>query len=984
MSGPSDKKGNTGADTKASTTDLKLCLPKTAFSLKAGLPTLEPQILKDWQTHKVEETWAQNMRAADKTASPPPPYILHDGPPYANGHLHVGHVVNKVAKDVVVRFARGRGQNAPFVPGWDCHGLPIEAKVQEAFKKKGQSIKDIPVADFRAACKDFANGWVDTQRDEFLRLGVAGDFENPYKTLDHKAEATIQRALLDLLEKGLVYRGLKPVFWSPVEETALAEAEVEYKEVTSTSLYVAFPLDVPADSALHDTLHGAKALIWTTTPWTLPANRAIAFGDMDYVLVRFKPAAGNADKAPTFDLSTWFLLAKPCVQRVCEAANLQVADEKPIDPTQLKGLWAKGPLYDAGFAHRVPFVPAGHVSAGAGTGLVHTAPAYGVEDFSLAKPYDLEVADLLTPAGVFKPGTPLLDGVHLYKAADPVCKALEDAGNLFFRGSITHSYPHSWRSRTPLIYRATAQWFVAMDGDFDLRGKALKALEDVNFFPESGRARLKGMIQTRPDWCLSRQRTWGIPLMLFVGDDGQPLVDPKLNAALCALVAAKGVEIWFTDEPDALLAQFGHAPHTKVTDILDVWFESGASHLYALTDDQRPADVYLEGSDQHRGWFQSSLLISVALSGRAPFKNLVTHGFVVDEKGQKMSKSLGNVVAPQDIVADKGADVLRLWVLSTDLAADIRVGKQTFLGAADMYRRFRNTCRFLLGNLSGAFDPENGAPAAEPDLSDLPLLERWVLAKLYALDQQVMGHFQEFRFDLALGALHHFCAQDLSAFYLDVRKDALYCEAPDSPFRGHVVFVLGHVLERITFLLAPFIPFTAEQVFTTAMAEKSWRGTAAASIHLLTSPALPENWENPDALTQMNQLRFVRSVVTGALEKERAAGNIKSSLQAAAAIYISDQALRGLLNAYGAQNFADLCLVSDVIFAEGAPPASADKAFDEDGITVTLEKPSGAKCPRCWRFKAPLPSVDEGPDPDALCPRCDNVLQGKTDQGGHA
>ena len=730
-----------------------LRLPKTAFEMRGRLPEKEPTYLARWKDMDLESK-RRAARAGAKT------FTLHDGPPYANGHLHLGHAVNKIAKDIINRFWWMAGYDTTFQPGWDCHGLPIEAKVEEAFKDKGTQKRDVPPLAFRKACRDFAEKWINIQRAEFVRMGLSGPFDAPYTTMEKSSEAAIVRSFLHLVEKGLVYQGLKPVLWSPVEETALAEAEVEYKEVTSKAVFVGFPFAEDAPEALRD----AAVLIWTTTPWTLPANRAVAYGDLPYVLCRV-----NAAKDAHLLQGKTFVVAKNCLDRVCSAAGLEDVDViKALTGEDLAGLTLRHPLFDQGFDFTVPLLQGDHVTDDAGTGLVHTAPDHGLEDFALGKTHDLPLADLLTPAGTYKPDIPLFAGEHIYKVADKVIAALMNEGTLWAKESLRHSYPHSWRSKTPLIYRATPQWFLNLDGTPNLRQRALEALKDVTFLPPSGRNRLSAMIETRPDWCLSRQRAWGVPLMLFVHKEtGALLVNEDVNKALVTLVHEQGCDVWWELDADDFLAPFGLKGYHKISDIVDVWFESGLTQAFVLDEPTFPADLYLEGSDQHRGWFQSSLVLSTALRGQAPFKTLLTHGFVVDGQGQKMSKSGGNNQTPLEIIDTKGADLLRLWVASSNIYEDLKMSPAALKNAEDTYRRLRNTFRFLLGNLHDA-----NKTLTIP--KDMPFLERWMLAQLYATHKRVIDAFSNYHLGEAVSLIHHFCNTDLSSFYFDIRKDALY------------------------------------------------------------------------------------------------------------------------------------------------------------------------------------------------------------------
>jgi len=992
-----EKKEKPTVFSKEPTPSYTLNLPQTHFRMRGNLAEKEPRILDFWQSIQLEDK-------RDTLSKDRPSFTLHDGPPYANGHLHLGHAVNKVAKDTVNRLYWQQGCRTPYRPGWDCHGLPIEAKVLENYEKKGKAKKaDIPPLAFRTACREFAAQWIDIQRKEFQRLGVLGleKEEALYTTMQAEAEYAIVENFFRLCEGGDVYLGLKPVFWSVVEETALAEAEVEYKEITSPSIYVSFPISHSERPVLQDpVLQGVKALIWTTTPWTLPANRAIAYGDLDYVVFETIPPdlnkeAGLSETSQHQKTPQKFLVAKACLKDLKKTAKLdEVRILATLKGDDLKGAYAQHPLYKQGYVFEVPFVKGAHVSSEAGTGLVHTAPAHGLEDFSLANPFNLEVTNLLTPGGVFKPEVPLFSGLHIYKAAQPVIHALMKEGTLFYHTTLTHSYPHSWRSRTPLIYRATPQWFLRLDGREALRKKALQALEKVSFFPEKGKIRLKTMVENRGDWCLSRQRLWGIPLMLFVDPQSHtPLMRADVHAAVLAEIKKNGVDAWWTLDADDFLKPFGLRGYQKVMDILDVWFESGLTHQFVLEasrEGKKVADLYLEGSDQHRGWFQSSLVLSAALNkGSAPYRQLLTHGFVVDQKGYKMSKSLGNVITPLDMVQKNGADVLRLWVTSNTLYEDLRVGEQTLKSTQDLYRRFRNTFRFLLGNLNTfpAFfykqentfeDAPHNTPSRkdsssatipdsqrkELDVEELPLLERMVLARLFKVHEAYQKAFVSYDFSQMVAVLHQFCNQDLSAYYFDIRKDTLYCEPPNSKLRKACLRVLEEVLSALLTWCAPFMPFTTEEAYHALCVDQGYRrggnvashkdphhdlqaalfefqkspeetkekgvpssvratgeehkevdahareNTVQESVHLAASYKPPKAFQNDSLLQKFDVLLSIRTTVTAAIEKKRAEGLIKSSLEAMAEVFICDDEIMRIAQEYGEARLAELCLTS--------------------------------------------------------------------------
>ncbi|WP_031933785.1 isoleucine--tRNA ligase [Candidatus Hepatobacter penaei] len=938
--------------------DLSVFLPKTSFGMRGFLSKKEPEMLAFWRDIQLEE----KRRTHNKHGQP---FILHDGPPYANGHLHLGHAVNKIAKDIINRFWWMQGRSIAFRPGWDCHGLPIEAKVEEAFRKQGQEKKDVAPLAFRKACRAFAQKWIEIQRDEFKRMGLSGPFDDPYTTMTPDAEAAIVRSFLDLVEQQQVYRGLKPVLWSPVEETALAEAEVEYKDVTSHTVFAGLPFTDQAPP----TLQGAKALIWTTTPWTLPANRAVAYGDFPYVAVRITQAAD-----PTIHGQT-YVMAAPCVKAVCEVAGVTSYEEVArLTPHDLEGLYVRHPLFHQGYDITVPLLKAAYVTADTGTGLVHTAPDHGLEDFSLGQEHNLPLADLLRPNGVFKDHVPLVGGHHLYKVAPVVIEALKQEGTLFHHDNLRHSYPHSWRSKTPLIYRATPQWFLRLDGTPSLRQQALNAIKRVQFFPASGQNRLTAMVESRPDWCLSRQRTWGVPLMLFIHQDtGDLLVDPRVNAHMVARVKDEGCDFWWDTSAEDLLAPFGLHGYAKVTDIVDVWFESGLTQAFVLNDSLWPADLYLEGSDQHRGWFQSSLVLGCALRGGAPFKALLTHGFLTDGDGQKMSKSGGNNVSPQEIIQEKGADLLRLWTASANIYEDIKFSPNAFKSAEDTYRRLRNTFRFLLGNLADT-------TPLSCDLATLDFLDAWMLARLDQVHRGVVEALSRYNPGEAVALIHHFCNTDLSSFYFDVRKDVLYCEGQDSPQRQHCLFVLWHLLRHTMMWIAPFLPFTAEDIFQTAKQElpnltHDW----PESVHLMHLPTPNAAWQRDDLLTDMAALRDMRKHVTHALEHVRAQGDIRSSLEAHPQLIVTDADLERLCQRLGTSFLATLCITSSCSLhkrTEAPEPSSQDNAASSsgllwtaaaaEGIHIAIHRADGDKCERCWRFEAL--------NAQSLCPRCAEVV----------
>lgn len=924
-------------------------LPVTDFPMKGNLSEREPEILKRWEDIDLYSLMEKAAEGRDL-------FILHDGPPYANGNLHLGHALNKILKDVVNKTQYKLGKATPFVPGWDCHGLPIEAKVEEDFRKEGRSKDDIPVLEFRQACRQFAEKWVDIQRDEFKRLGITADWDHPYTTMSFEAEAEIVRLLCSFLMKGSLYRGVKPVMWSVVEKTALAEMEVEYYDVESPSIYVGFLIE---KSNVPD-LEGAKALIWTTTPWTLPGNRAIAYGeDMDYVVLRVDEVEETSLALPGEIL----LLAQPLQKAIEEEVGICKGTVlKTLKGEELKGTYARHPFFGEGYDFEVPLLPGDHVTLDVGTGLVHTAPGHGVEDFGLGKKFNLEVPETVGEDGLYYDHVPLFAGKHVYKVAPEIIEKLEEKGALLKKGKLLHSYPHSWRSKKPLIYRTTPQWFLSLE-EHHLRQKALEAIGDVQWIPESAKNRIYTMIENRPDWCLSRQRAWGVPLMLFVHKKtGNVLQDHEVNERIVEAVREKGADIWYSAPAERFLGEsYSSEDYDQVQDILDVWFDAGSTQNFVLRlrpNLRWPADLYLEGSDQHRGWFQTSLLIACGTGhGGAPYKQVMTHGFIVDEDGRKMSKSRGDAVSPQTITHTMGADILRLWVVGSDYQEDLRVGSEILKRQQDIYRRYRNTFRYLLGALGGFSEAE------KIDWEDMPDLEKWVLHRLYELDQKARRACTEYAFQALYTEIHHFCAVDLSAFYFDVRKDSLYCDDPMDIKRRATRTVMDLIFECLTKWLAPVLCFTAEEVWLSRFPESK------TSIHLQLFPSLPFAWDVPEIAKKYGALREIRKVMTGALEVARASKQIRSSLQATLTVFLHDS----FHNVVQGVDLAELAIVSNVQVQKGPVPQGAFVLEDVPGVGVCVDLAVGEKCARCWKV---LPEVGENSSFPDLCHRCASVVEG--------
>ena len=929
-------------------------LPQTSFPMKGELPKREPQLLERWEKMNLFQLQRSAAKGREK-------FILHDGPPYANGNLHIGHALNKILKDVINRAQQKLGKDANYVPGWDCHGLPIEWKIEEKYRAEKKNKDDVPIVQFRKECRDFASYWMDVQRQEFKRLGVEGDWEHPYSTMAFEAEAQIVREIGKFLMNGGLFQGAKPVMWSVVEQTALAEAEIEYHDHTSTTVWVRFPVT----KASHPALAGAAVVIWTTTPWTLPGNRAIAYGpEFDYVVLRVT----SVKEGGRARLGETLVVAK--ARRAAIEADVGFAAEvvAELEPAELAGTTARHPLHGQGYDFAVPLFAGEFVTDTDGTGFVHIAPGHGADDFELGQKHGLEVPQTVAGDGAYFPHVPLFAGALVYRpngkpgdANDKVIAAIEAAGGLLQRGKLTHSYPHSWRSKAPLIFRNTPQWFISMTTN-GLRQKALAAIDETRWIPPQGRNRLYSMIESRPDWCISRQRAWGVPIAVFVDKaTGEPLRDQAVIDRVADAVAREGADVWFTADPSLFLGnRYDPEKYRRVDDILDVWFESGCTHSFVLEqnpDLKWPASLYLEGSDQHRGWFHSSLLESCGTRGRAPYDAVLTHGFVLDEQGRKMSKSLGNVVSPQEVVERSGADILRLWVVASDYSEDLRIGPEILKYQGDVYRRLRNTLRYLLGALAAFSERERVAE------SEMPELERWVLHRLAETDALVRQTADDCAFHTMFTALHNLCAVDLSAFYFDVRKDALYCDRPDSLRRRATRTVLDRVFDCLVRWLAPVLCFTAEEAWLSRYGDAE-----GVSVHLETYAEVPPAWRDDTLGEKWTKLRDLRRVVTGALEIERAQKRIGSGLQAAARLYAPAD-YRAALDGV---NLAELCITSEGTVEFAAPPAGVFVLPEVPGVGATIEMAGGEKCQRCWRV---LPEVGTVPGHGDLCRRCADAVE---------
>jgi isoleucyl-tRNA synthetase len=910
-------------------------LPQTSFPMRGDLPKKEPAILARWEAM---DLWGK-LRAAAKGR---PLFILHDGPPYANGHLHIGTALNKILKDVINRTRQMAGYDANYIPGWDCHGLPIEWRIEEDYRAKKKDKDAVPILDFRAECRAYAAHWMEIQAREFRRLGVEGAWRDRYATMDLPSEGAIAHEILKFLLNGALYRGLRPVMWSPVEKTALAEAEIEYHDHTSTTIWVRFPIvQAPVQE-----LQGASVVIWTTTPWTIPGNRAVAAGpEIDYALVRVD---GTAEGSLARQHET-MLIALSLLPQVLQDAGITTHHILHVFKGEaLAGIVCAHPLRGHGYDQDTPLLLADFVTTDAGTGFVHIAPGHGDDDFLLGRAHGLDIPETVGDDGTFNSWVPLFAGQHVYKVAEAVCDALTQAGALLARGKIVHSYPHSWRSRAPLIFRATPQWFIRMDGPEHIREKALRAIDATVFVPDQGRNRIGSMVAARPDWCISRQRAWGVPIPVFVHrQTGEPLRDPSVVARIVEVFTAEGADAWYNSPPSRFLGNdYNPDDYEQVRDIVDVWFESGSTHAFVLESRHLPwpADLYLEGSDQHRGWFHSSLLESVGTRGVAPFKAILTHGFVNDEHGRKMSKSLGNVVAPDEIADKFGVDILRLWVMMSDTTEDLRIGPEILKQQAELYRRLRNTLRWVLGSLAGFTEAE-----AVP-VSTMPELERYILHRMTELDAKLRAAVESYDWTGVYPEIHNFCATDLSAFYFDIRKDAVYCDRPDSLRRRAARTVLDHLHRVLCSWLAPVLCFTAEEAWTARFGEQD-------SVHLQLFPTLPHDWRDDRLAAKWEQLRKIRRRITVPLEEARRANVIGASLQASVTLKLApDEA--GLL---AEAEWAELAIVSDVHAVAGIGDDPAE-----------IAQAPGHKCDRCWRVLQEVGTQTAHP---GLCLRCTDAVE---------
>jgi len=893
-------------------TKSQINLPKTVFSMKANLPTREPEILKYWDEIDLYAKLRDSRKGQEK-------FILHDGPPYANGNIHMGTALNKILKDIIVKFHQMDGKDSVYVPGWDCHGLPIEWKIEEQYKKNKKNKNEVPIVEFRKECRSFAKKWIDVHKDQFKRLGVVGDWDNYYSTMSFDAEAQIVRELGKFLKEGSLYRGFKPVLWSTVEKTALADAEVEYQDHKSDTIYAAFPIKF---SNLKE-LEGSEVIIWTTTPWTIPANKALAYNEsLDYNLLQIDSGQFKNKNV---------VVAEALVESVIKDCGIEKFKTlKKFQGKEFQNTICYHPFSDLGYNFDIPMLEARFVTTEQGTGIVHCAPSHGPDDFNLCLNNGIKAIETVDGDGKYTSNVPLFEGLHIFKSNLVVIEKLKEQKKLLSNGELVHSYPHSWRSKAPLVHRATPQWFISMDSH-KLRDKALKAIDETTFYPSKGKERLKSMIETRPDWCVSRQRVWGVPLPIFINKKTKEiLIDDEVNENIAGIYEKEGSDCWFSDNPQRFLGKkYKSEDFEKLEDIVEVWFDSGSTHSFVLekrNDLKWPASMYLEGSDQHRGWFHSSLLESCGTRGKAPFESILSHGFVVDGKGLKMSKSLGNVMAPEDILKKYGADILRIWVASSNYAEDLRIDFSILDQHAESYRKIRNTFRYLLGNIN---DNNEEIDLENIDTNNLPELEQFMLHKIYLLNENFKKLFQNYDFHNLYKELLNFCTLDLSAFYFDIRKDCLYCDPIDSKKRQSTIILLKVILTSLLRWFAPILSFTTEEIYKIIGSKKS--------IHLENFINFPVNFKNENLNSKWLDLIKIRDICNLSIEEKRAEKIIGSSLEASIKIKLDKERLK----IFSKIDFAELCITSN---------AEIDQSKDNE-VTVETKRAKGTKCPVCWKIK---------------------------------
>ena len=889
-------------------------LPKTAFSMKANLPVREPGILDYWQKIGLYKKLRQKSKGKEK-------FVLHDGPPYANGNIHMGTALNKILKDIITKFHQMDGKDSVYVPGWDCHGLPIEWKIEEQYKKNKKNKNDVPIIEFRKECRDFATKWIGIHKDQFQRLGVIGDWENYYSTMSFDAEAQIVRELGKFLKEGSLYRGYKPVLWSTVEKTALADAEVEYMDHVSDTIYVEFPVV----KTNFKEIEKSNVVIWTTTPWTIPANKALAYNQsLIYLLLEI-------------DNEKKIIIAKDLLESFKKDTNIENTKIiKEFSGKEFKGTLCSHPFYSIGYDYEIPMLEARFVTTEQGTGIVHCAPSHGPDDFNLCLNNNIKAVETVDDDGRYTKNILHFEGLHIFKANSVIIEKLKEHEKLIANGKLNHSYPHSWRSKAPLVHRATPQWFISMESH-ELRSKALKALDETTFYPSKGKERIKSMIETRPDWCVSRQRVWGVPLPIFISKkDGKVLIDDDVFENIAQIYEKEGSDCWFSDDYQKLLGnKYKAEDFNKLSDIVEVWFDSGSTHSFVLekrADLKWPASMYLEGSDQHRGWFHSSLLESCGTRGKAPFESILSHGFVVDGKGLKMSKSQGNVIAPEDILKKYGADILRIWVASSNYAEDLRIDYSILDQHAESYRKIRNTFRFLLGNIKDEYEEYD---FNNLEIVNLPDLEKYMLHRLAKVNQSFHKNFQSYNFHQLYKELLNFCTVELSAFYFDIRKDLLYCDPINSDKRSDCIKVLNIILQCLLKWFAPILSFTTEEIFKLLN-----QNSDKQSIHLENFIKIPSNWFNENIEHKWDNIKKIRDEANISIETKRASKEIGSSLEAKILIKLN----KDLYNITKNENFSEICITSESKIVE-------DQNTDKE-VEVVTEKAEGSKCSLCWKIKS--------------------------------
>tara|TARA_Y100000996_G_scaffold266092_1_gene209369 strand:- start:157 stop:2967 length:2811 start_codon:yes stop_codon:yes gene_type:complete len=923
-----------------------LFLPKTSFAMRAGLPEQEPLILNQWSEKKIYESLRNQSKGKEK-------FVLHDGPPYANGHLHIGHALNKILKDFVVRSQQMLNKDSSYIPGWDCHGLPIEWKIEEQYREKGLNKDEVDIIQFRKECREFASKWIDIQREEFIRLGVIGDWSNPYTTMSFNAESTIVKEFFKFLENGSLFRGSKPVMWSTVEKTALAEAEIEYKEHKSTWIYVKFPILESNDPDLLN----ASVVIWTTTPWTIPGNRAIAFGeDIKYSLFKVDDISDDSH-AQKGDLLIFASDLEEAVKSECRIKSFN----KIKDIEDISSLKCSHPFRDGGYDFNVKLYSADYVTLDQGTGLVHIAPGHGPDDYELGIKNNIDVPETVDGDGKYFDHVPIFAGKKIFnedgsdaEANIAVIIELKNNKALVGKGSLRHSYPHSWRSKAPVIFRNTPQWFIGMEAN-ELRKKALDSIEKVKWFPDQGKKRIFSMIENRPDWVVSRQRAWGVPLSIFYEKKtGSPLINTELNKKIIKLFAEEGSDAWFKYSKEEWLEGYEDPNNfEKVDDILDVWFDSGCTHAFVLEDNDEPwpASLYLEGTDQHRGWFHSSLLESCGTRGTAPYESVLTHGFVLHEDGAKMSKSSNNIVSPAEVIEKSGADILRLWVANSDFSEDLKIGSEIIKSNVDTYRRLRNTIRFILGNLS---DFSEGSSLEYSDLTDL---DKYILSQLAILEKDVLKNYEIFEYQKVFTLIFNFCTNELSSFYFDIRKDSLYCDSKSSKIRRSTQTVLDILFHHLLRLLAPILCFTIEEAWQSRMGSNT-------SIHNENFCSIDETWIRNDLDESWSFYKKLKRLINGAIEVERKNKTIGSSLEASVILFINDDKKINLVNN---EMVEQVSIVSKIEIKKEDLPQNCYTLDDDKSIGVVVSRVDGHKCERCWKYFSKLT--------DNVCIRCKEVIE---------